>query len=109
MRRLSSSPLPVRHDGWTVCRQLDFLEALARTGSVTCAARASGMSRQSAHRLRKRDPHGLFAAAWDRAITPASHRPDRAEIDERHTKAIERASRAEGRAARPDPPGASIS
>ncbi len=54
--------------GWTAARQLTFLEALARTRSVTRAARAAGMSRESAYRLRKRDPNGLFAAAWDRAI-----------------------------------------
>lgn len=36
-------------------------------------ARAAGMSRESAYRLRKRDPHGLFAAAWDRALQ--GHKP----------------------------------
>ena len=41
---------------------------LARTRSVTRAARAAGMSRESAYRLRNRDPDGLFAAAWDRAL-----------------------------------------
>jgi hypothetical protein len=65
------SPAPARafrHDGWTASRQLTFLATLARTRSVTAAARAAGMSRESAYRLRKRDPDGLFAAAWDRAL-----------------------------------------
>jgi hypothetical protein len=57
-----------RADGWTSARQSAFLEVLARTRSVTRAARAAGMSRESAHRLRNRDPYGLFAAAWDRAL-----------------------------------------
>ena len=57
-----------RSDGWTVERQLDFLAELARTRSVTTAARAAGMSRESAYRLRERA--GLFAALWDRALAP---------------------------------------
>lgn len=61
-----------RSDGWTTARQLRFLDAFARTRSVTRAAAAAGMSRESAYRLRKRDPGGLFAALWDRAI--AGHR-----------------------------------
>ena len=65
-------PRSCRRDGWTATRQLTFLSELARTGSVTRAARAAGMSRESAYRLRKRDPHGLFAAAWDRSLKTAS-------------------------------------
>jgi hypothetical protein len=57
-----------RRDGWTAARQLTFLSELARTHKVAKAARAAGMSRESAYRLRARDPHGLFAAAWDRAL-----------------------------------------
>jgi hypothetical protein len=57
-----------RRDGWTAQRQLRFLDALARTGSVTKAARAAGMSRESAYRLRARKDGALFAAAWDRAL-----------------------------------------
>jgi hypothetical protein len=57
-----------RRDGWTPARQLRFLDALVRTRSVTGAAAAAGMSRESAYRLRNRDPKGLFAAAWDRAL-----------------------------------------
>jgi hypothetical protein len=64
----SSKPPKIRRDGWTAERQLRFLGALASTRSVTKAARAAGMSRESAYRLRKRKEGGLFAAAWDRAL-----------------------------------------
>lgn len=57
-----------RRDGWTPARQLRFLDVLQRTRSVTRAAAAAGMSRESAYRLRNRDPDGLFAAAWERAM-----------------------------------------
>lgn len=59
----------LRRDGWTPARQLRFLDVLARTRSVTRAAAAAGMSRESAYRLRKRDPGGLFAAAWDGVLS----------------------------------------
>jgi hypothetical protein len=103
MRRFSTSPLPVRHDGWTVCRQLDFLEALARTRSVTLSARAVGMSRESAYRLRGRPHAALFAAAWDRAIGAHRHNPVYAEVDEGHMRAIRLACRAERVHPRSDP------
>lgn len=57
---------PTRRDGWTAERQLRFLDALARTGSIVRAAASTGMSRESAYRLRRRSP--LFAALWDRAL-----------------------------------------
>jgi hypothetical protein len=63
-----------RRDGWTPARQLRFLDTLARTRSVTRAAAAAGMSRESAYRLRARDPNGLFAAAWDRVLATARPR-----------------------------------
>jgi hypothetical protein len=61
-----------RRDGWTAERQLRFLDALAHRRSITRAAAAVGMSRESAYRLRSRTP--LFAALWDRALngTPLS-------------------------------------
>lgn len=62
------SPTPGRRDGWTAERQLRFLDSLARTGSITIAAKAAGMSRETAYRLRKRRDGALFAAAWDRAL-----------------------------------------
>jgi CHAD domain-containing protein len=57
----------IRRDGWTAQRQLRFLDTLARTRSVTRAAAAVGMSRESAYRLRSRKCSVLFAIAWDRA------------------------------------------
>ena len=63
--------VPVRRrprlDGWTEEKQRRFIEVLADTGLVTKGAKAVGMSRESAHRLR-RSPHGAaFARAWDAA------------------------------------------
>ena len=58
----------IRRDGWTAHRQLRFLEMRARTRSVTRAAAACGMSRESAYRLRARRDGALFAIAWDRAL-----------------------------------------
>ncbi len=56
-----------RYDGWTEEKQRRFIEVLADTGIVTAAAKAVGMSRESANRLR-RSPHGAaFARAWDAA------------------------------------------
>ena len=54
--------------GWTPARQIHFLGALATTRSVTKAAAAAGMSRESAHRLRNRSESALFAALWDLAV-----------------------------------------
>lgn len=68
MRQPNSAPQSARRDGWTPRRQLAFLDVLARTRSVTRAARAVGMSRESAYRLRRRPSAALFAAAWDRAL-----------------------------------------
>ena len=92
-------PQPIRHarpersrrDGWTPDRQLDFLDMLARTGSVTKSARAAGMSRESAYRLRRRDPRGLFSLGWARAMRPVRVPPRREEVVEGHIRAIERA------------------
>ena len=54
-----------RRDGWTPQRPLD---TLARSRCIAEAARAAGMSRESAYRLRARGPNRLFAAAWARAL-----------------------------------------
>jgi hypothetical protein len=63
--------VPVRRrprvDGWTEEKQRRFIEALADSGLVSHAAKAVGMSRESANRLR-RSPHGAaFSRAWDAA------------------------------------------
>ena len=72
-----SSPPKIRRDGWTAERQLRFLDVLARTGSVTRAAAAAGMSRESAYRLRNRASAVSFAAAWDRLLAAPVRRPSR--------------------------------
>ena len=63
-------PVPGRRraDGWTALRQAAFLVALARTGSVSQAAREVGMARETAYRLRSREGGESFAAAWDRVL-----------------------------------------
>lgn len=57
-----------RIDGWTPARQAAFLRALAATHSVSAAARAAGMSRQTAYRLRARLKGQPFDLAWDAAF-----------------------------------------
>lgn len=59
-----------RSDGWTETRQCHFLAHLYLTGSVTAAARAVGMRRESAHRLRAREGAESFAHAWDVVLAP---------------------------------------
>jgi hypothetical protein len=53
-----------RADGWTPAAIRTFLGALARNGSVADAARAAGMSRQSAYALRARPGGHAFDVAW---------------------------------------------
>lgn len=69
------TPVPTRRaraDGWTRERQYDFIAALAECGDVARAARAVGMSMQSAYRLRKRPGADSFASAWEAALDRAS-------------------------------------
>ncbi|TGX53603.1 hypothetical protein E5A73_12325 [Sphingomonas gei] len=56
-----------RTDGWTEEKQRRFIETLADTGLVNLAARAVGMSRESAYRLRRSAHGAAFARAWDAA------------------------------------------
>ncbi len=57
-----------RRDGWTPQRQATFLRALASSHSVKHAARAAGMSRQSAYALRARLKGEPFDLAWIAAL-----------------------------------------
>lgn len=61
-------PLRARADGWTADRQARFIGMLAETGCFTAAARAVGMTRESAYRLRSRDGAASFTHAWDAII-----------------------------------------
>jgi len=64
------SPATVQPDRthWTPARQCLFLAALLETGNVSRAARAAGMSRSSAHRLRVRLAGTVFDRTWDKAL-----------------------------------------
>lgn len=66
-------PVPVRyrHDGWVPDRQLAFIEALAECGCVEEAAKAVGMSRNSAYALKRREDAQAFRLAWDAAMDMA--------------------------------------
>ncbi|HVJ70648.1 MAG TPA: hypothetical protein VM531_03915 [Sphingomicrobium sp.] len=110
MRRLTAPRPARRHDGWTPQRQLDFLEILSGTGSVTRSARAVGMSRESAYRLRLREPDGLFAAAWERALTPIQLLAvNKRKVDEGHVRAFAAACGLEEQGTRHRPAGRSTS
>ena len=57
---------------WTGEKAATFLKLLARSGKVAPCARAVGMSRQAAYRLRARAPK--FAEYWDVAMEEAQRR-----------------------------------
>ena len=69
LEELAFVPVPVkpRRDGWTPARQLAFILRLALLGGVAAAAKAVGMSRESAYRLRDHPGAASFAAVWDKA------------------------------------------
>ncbi|MEA3065604.1 MAG: hypothetical protein QOJ27_2056 [Sphingomonadales bacterium] len=69
LEELVFTPVPVkpRRDGWSPARQLAFILRLALLGGVASAAKAVGMSRESAYRLREHPAAAGFAAAWDKA------------------------------------------
>jgi len=59
------TPRPTSEYRWTPRKATAFIEALAQHGKVAAAARAVGMTRQSAYRLRDRVPQ--VADVWPRA------------------------------------------
>jgi hypothetical protein len=63
-----------RHDGWTPARIRTFLATLAECGVVADAARAAGMSVQSAYALRNRGSGRAFHLAWNAALLLARRR-----------------------------------
>jgi hypothetical protein len=68
---LAFTPVPLdrsRSNGWTAAQQERFIVALHVMGSVGQAAKAVGMSRQSAYNLRERAGAESFARSWDAAI-----------------------------------------
>lgn len=56
-----------RYDGWTEEKQRRFIEVLADTGLVSDAAKAVGMTRESAYKLRRSAHGAAFSRAWDAA------------------------------------------
>lgn len=68
-------PARARRDGWTPLRQAEFIGHLAATRSVSAAAKAVSMARESAYRLRSRPWAEEFCAAWDAALGNKSHKP----------------------------------
>ena len=61
--RFEPARLRAQHNGWSPMLQRRFVLALARGAGPAEAARALGMSRQSAYRLRARPGGESFAAA----------------------------------------------
>jgi hypothetical protein len=61
-------PVRIREDGWTPLRQAEFIGHLAQTRSVSAAAKAVSMARETAYRLRSREGAEGFCAAWDVAM-----------------------------------------
>lgn len=57
---------------WTTAKALVFLDALAACGKVAEAARAVGMTRQSAYRLRRRST--FVAEGWPLALAAGKAR-----------------------------------
>ncbi len=64
----TTPPASPREQSWTRERQVVFLQALAASQSVSEAARAAGMSRQSAYALRGRLKGQPFDRAWQAAL-----------------------------------------
>ena len=60
-----------RYDGWNEEKQRRFIEVLADTGIVALAAKAVGMTRESAYRLRRSEHAVGFANAWETARAQA--------------------------------------
>ncbi|MDB5680043.1 LysR family transcriptional regulator [Sphingomonas bacterium] len=69
-----STPPPAPRAHWTPAKQRIFLAALLDSGSVAHAARAAGMSRSSAHRLRARLAGTPFDRVWGQALAEHARR-----------------------------------
>ena len=76
-------PYVAPEDRWTKPRMAEFLRVLAATQQVKAAAKAVGMSRQSAYKLRNRLKGEPFDIAWEAAFQHG--------YDALHQAALERA------------------
>lgn len=72
---------PVRHNEWTSSKRATFLRELAACQSVAAAARAVGMSRPSAYKLRNRLQGTPFALGWEVALESGYHQLGQAVMD----------------------------
>ncbi len=81
---LAFTPVPLarkRANGWSAERQRRFVLALSVMGAVGTAARAVGMGRASAYRLRERSGAEGFAEAWDIAMAMGEDQQYHAALD----------------------------
>jgi hypothetical protein len=81
---LAFTPVPLnrkRANGWSAERQRRFVLALSVMGAVGPAARAVGMGRASAYRLRERVGAEGFAEAWDIALAMGEDEQFHAALD----------------------------
>jgi hypothetical protein len=67
-RQPAERPHVARGDRWTRWKMAEFLRRLAATHSVSAAAQAVGMGRQSAYKLRARLKGQPFDVAWEAAF-----------------------------------------
>ena len=67
----ASTAITPNYERWTRPKMVAFLHALASTRSVSGAAKAVGMSRNSAYRLRARHKGQPFDLAWGAALENA--------------------------------------
>lgn len=83
------TPVPVRsrRDGWTAERQRAFIGHIAAGMPSNHAARAVGMSKQTAHALRRRPGAESFAAVWEAAAHRAALARCKARGDNDRTEA----------------------
>lgn len=63
-----------RGNGWSPAQQERFILALEVMGSVGSAAKAVGISRASAYKLREREGAEGFARSWDLAMESGRRR-----------------------------------
>ncbi len=68
---LAPPPRRQRRDGWNAERMATFIRVLRATASVTDAARAADLSRQSAYALYAEPDAQAFREAWDEALRGA--------------------------------------
>ena len=80
---IADVPYVPPEDRWTKRKMAEFLRVLAATQQVKAAAKAVGMSRQSAYKLRNRLKGEPFDVAWEAAFQHG--------YDALHQAALERA------------------